>query len=493
MRSSMALVVRRLIIEALFLAVVCGLGSADCLSPYGYSFSVSGSLNITQINVGNVSFINASLSNFNCSNELGIAAAGKLNINTTAGRTAITCYVYDSRSVISHGTNTSTPSIVFNLTDSNFTRASDVYNVSFKFEDNGSSWNFPGGVAQTLNVMCPDYTTASINLLNFNRSLLLTTRQRPIFEVRVGSVFIRQVTMLSDVANLDYLIPSGYGSTVAETFTLTDQTGGWLDSVVELSTTLNDESKVVDSRKWSNDMTVPNVFLVANNEYQVVLRKDSNNQDKGRYTFPSNATRAVYVTQGIISYPDLSFPGLSYNMWGNFSTGSVYAYYAVSPGSVSLAELDVSECSASLDCRSIIYSTSSGANSSLFVFPVPNASLTYALNLRVLYSGGFFNKTQNVELVSSSTSILGGPMPSGTLFGFDWRTIISSVGLLVVLWTAAMAHQLNLSFVAVGVSFEVMFLNYFGLFWPPLPNLLVLSVFVLALLLRVHAARKGYG
>lgn len=466
---------------------------ADCLAPHSFTYTATGTNDVTNLDVRDVSFFEGDLSNLNCSNVLGIYSSGRLNIDTSAGKEAITCWVHDSRTNITHGSDATSPDEVKDLEDSDFTQVNKFYTLTLRYEENNSLWSYPANPVQEFKVLCDEYSTATVPFHDFNRTFFLSTMERPVLEARVGETFIRRRTLLSDTLTLDYFIPAGFNSTVSINFELKDQTNTWTDSVLEISILADDVNTVVDSREWMDDLTISNVHLIQDAEYHVLLREGSNSQDKGRYTFPINATRWVHVTEGTYTIPSRKYPGLDWNIWGNFSTSRVYGSYSVPAGTCDVANFTVFNCtSTGFDCTNVLYSTTSSSDSATFSYEVPVLNWTYLVNLQVEYSSYDFEREKFVELENASARALGA-FPGGRVFGFTWATVINFIVFIIIIGTMVGAHQLNLSYGALFGSLELMFFNYFEMITPELPQLLVVSIFIMAVLERIYASRRGVG
>ena len=469
----------------MILLLMVGWAVADCHTSklYSYTYTTASGNDIVNLDFSSNTIIFKNATNFNCTNEIGLYNEDTLQINTTSDKT-IECYVWDDFvGNISHSSTSLIPDDIAYISDTSLTKLADYYNMSLKKEENITNYDLTNSTL-TLSFICDNYETYEKKLSELGTTnFIIGMHEHPLIKITDNN-FSRIIQTESDNEDINLLIPQNL-SYYKLNFNLKDYTGLFTQSYLIIQRFYDDVPYTIFKYQFPGDLNINDVGLMKNVEYKIVIKTSENTRDYGFITSNENKDVSITITEIPIEYTEKLFENLNFYSYSNYTTQRIYFYYTYSgSGNIRVDWWVYNETEAHT-----LYHTNSTTNNALFSYLVPDNSTCYLTKYEITSSSG--DTSGHKTLCFKSEDKFMQYTTDFDIAGFNFLSLYPMFIIFISLFVAGIGSIYNYSFMGLAVAGIVLLAKYWG--WLELPDMVVMSIVVIAILGKLSANRKGVG
>jgi hypothetical protein len=365
--------------------------------------------------------------------------------------------------------NTNTSDETFEVVYANLTLENNFYNITMKWENDSTQWDYLAATSQALTVLCDDYAPDTIDLDVLNLSnFYIATKQPPKLEFKTDNDLMRVYE--SDQDTEDILVFNLNKSMKYETinYTLEDYVGDYGNSMLRIVRNINATLQTIWQERWYH-LEVLKVDLQNNTYYQyVIYTPDETRIIAWDYIDGSVKNKVITITQPTYTGQLRHQQNCTCGFTSSYSGGTVGVAYNITAGTFTNISFYVYNYSNSQ--YEHVYNTSvvGGANSGSITYSVSDNNASYYVKADMYCS--------EVDSVIGITDLLSPYLTEErvpyydafnlptTILGISKEKVYDGISMFFVTGTAMMFTGLEVGvggLITVGV---IGMLKYFGWF-----------------------------
>lgn len=455
---------------------------ANCDTNKGYVFhaTIPAGYNYTGFNLSATKIIHANTTNVYTNNTAYLFGSDGLIVNVSVNKDVwlwigSSTYTY-TYPLVALSTNPN-----YTLTLSNFTRLTNFYNVSLKWDVNGSLWAPATSSKHVLSILCDSYTPYNINVTSSGKNVFyLATHEHPMLVSNIKDYLLSVYECYADAESVDLYLLNETSEVAVVDYGLKDYVNQFTDSYLQVYQNVNYNLSKVWQQKFIN-LEVRNVMLQNNTYYQYVLYTPSQSKLITWDYIDSNVgTRYITVTKPILDETYDFYDKLSIAFSGDYNSNSLALTYNLTEGSCSQAVLTVylyNSSGTTLISSSELLNTNAGTITKI----IDTVNKTYILEASVTSDkyGTVTKKVMYTLWNDSKRYVPLNRMPS-TIFGEPKQKLLDGFSLGILIFGAFFFGAAYSAHAGLFLSFGAGLLRHLGFL--DVPWSLVIFLIILAAL-----------
>ena len=477
---------KKITTSILFFLFLMGVVVADCRNAqlYSYSYTTGSNNDIVDLNFSTSSIIHENATNFNCTNELGLYSKHILQVNTTYDKT-INCYVWDDLAgLINHSNTIHIANETKQVDDNSLQKLSYVYSISLKTEEDLTDYNATNSTL-FISFLCNNYEKYVRNISEIPINFDIGLKENPIVRVYDSGNFSRLYETESNNEDIILLIPENLSYYLLN-FNLKDYTGLFTQSYLIVQRFYGDSPYTIYKKKWAGDLNINSVPLLKNQEYKVIVKAETSTRDYGFLIAEDNEDVSITITEIPITSTTKLYEVLSISQYSNITTNRIYFYYKYD-GSGDIA---VNWWLYNRTTNDLLYHTNSTTSEGLLSYSVPDNTTCYISKYKIVASEGTDLSYTTICFKSEDKFLQYNA--DFDIAGFNFQSLYPMFIVFISLFVASLGTIYNFSFLGLLSAGVILLAKYWG--WlDGVPDLVIMSIVVIAILGKLSANRRGFG